>query len=70
MKRPVAVICSNVKHFHETVLIRYVWWDRGFEYTQPSFDEVIELSREIQIPFTMWVFIDSKCHSCRTGVPI
>jgi hypothetical protein len=70
MKVPVAVICSNVNMWHDTVFIRYAFWDRGFIYDEPSFDEIIEISREIKIPFTRWKFIESMCHSCRTGVPL
>jgi hypothetical protein len=70
MKRPVAVICSNTNMYHHTVMIRYAFWDRGFIYDEPSFDEMISIAREICIPFTQWKFIESKCHSCRTGVPL
>lgn len=70
MEVPVAVICSCIIHYHDTVFIRYCFFGRGFIYDEPSFDEMIEISREIKIPFTKWKFIEALCHSCKTGVPL
>jgi len=67
---PVAVICSNVNMHHTTVMIRYAFYGRGFIYDDPSFNEMIEIAKEICIPFTEWTFIESRCHSCRTGLPL
>ena len=62
---PVLVLCRNLKYIHNHLYLRYIYWGYGFSLDDPTFDESVEIVRELKIRLKDWIIIESDCPSCQ-----
>lgn len=64
----VLVVCTNLKHSHERIFLRYIYWNYGFCIDEPTYEEVLSVAKETG-QMEGWVVIEADCHYCLNGLP-